>query len=195
MMPNDYELIHNSWQVYTFVFVSRTNNSLTIFSQNWLLREIIQFIKWSEWISFVGYIQAYLCKTLITPTNIKLFTTGWICTVNSRCIWKIAVRTVTKCQSVRQIVKGCIVTNTNFQRNKKTIIISNQQLFTHARAHARTQARTHARTHTHTHTFNGALSGTTQVSRYQKGKTNLDFTGTRDSERQWQQLGHMQICT
>ena len=30
--------------------------------------------------------------------------------------------------------------------------------------------------HTHTHLFNGPLSGTTQVSRYQKGKTNLDFT-------------------
>jgi len=30
----------------------------------------------------------------------------------------------------------------------------------------------------HTHTrLNGPLSGTTQVSRYQKGKTNLDFTG------------------
>jgi len=28
----------------------------------------------------------------------------------------------------------------------------------------------------HTHTFNGPLSGTTQVSLYQKGKTNLDFT-------------------
>jgi len=28
---------------------------------------------------------------------------------------------------------------------------------------------------TRTHTFNGPLSGTTQVSRYQKGKTNLDF--------------------
>jgi len=33
------------------------------------------------------------------------------------------------------------------------------------------------------------------VSRYQKGKTNLDFTGARDSERQWYQLGHMQVCT
>jgi len=30
------------------------------------------------------------------------------------------------------------------------------------------------------------------VSRYQKGKTNLDFTGATDSE--WQ-LGHMQVCT
>ena len=42
-----------------------------------------------------------------------------------------------------------------------------------------------------THPFNGLLSGTTQVSRYQKGKTNLDFTEARDSEWQWHQLGHM----
>jgi len=35
---------------------------------------------------------------------------------------------------------------------------------------------------THTHPFNGPLSGTTQVSRYQRGKTNLDFTEARDSE-------------
>jgi len=33
------------------------------------------------------------------------------------------------------------------------------------------------------------------VSRYQKGKTNLDFTGARDSEWQWHQLGYMQVCT
>jgi len=32
------------------------------------------------------------------------------------------------------------------------------------------------------------------VSRYQKGKTNLDFTEARDSEWQWHQLGHMQLC-
>ena len=49
--------------------------------------------------------------------------------------------------------------------------------------------------HTHTHPFNGPLPGTTQVSRYQKGKTDLDFTEARDSEWQWHQLGHMQICT
>ena len=49
---------------------------------------------------------------------------------------------------------------------------------------------------THTHTaFNGPLSRTTLVSRYQKGKTNLDFTEARDSEWQWHQLGHMQVCT
>jgi len=51
-------------------------------------------------------------------------------------------------------------------------------------------------THTHTHTpVNGPLSGTTQVSRYQKGKTNLDFTEARDSERQWHQLGHMHYAS
>jgi len=33
------------------------------------------------------------------------------------------------------------------------------------------------------------------VSRYQKGKTNLDFTEARDSEWQWHQLGHIQVCT
>ena len=48
---------------------------------------------------------------------------------------------------------------------------------------------------THTHPFNNTLSGTTRVSRYQKGKTNLDFTEARDSEWQWHQLGHMQVCT
>jgi len=33
------------------------------------------------------------------------------------------------------------------------------------------------------------------MSRYQKGKTNLDFTEARDSEWQWHQLGRMQVCT
>jgi len=32
------------------------------------------------------------------------------------------------------------------------------------------------------------------VSRYQKGKTDLDFTEARDSEWQWYQLAHMQVC-
>ena len=50
--------------------------------------------------------------------------------------------------------------------------------------------------HTHTHTRLTALfSGTTQVSWYQKGKTNLDFTEARDNEWQWHQLDHMQVCT
>jgi len=33
------------------------------------------------------------------------------------------------------------------------------------------------------------------VSQYPKGKTNLDFTEARDSEWQWNPLGHMQVCT
>jgi len=33
------------------------------------------------------------------------------------------------------------------------------------------------------------------VSRYQKGKTNLDFIEARDSEWQWHQLGRMQVST
>jgi len=41
------------------------------------------------------------------------------------------------------------------------------------------------------------LSGTTWVSRYQKGKTRnqSEFTGARFSEWQWHQLGHLQMCT
>jgi len=52
----------------------------------------------------------------------------------------------------------------------------------------------HTFKHTHTHPFNGPFSGTTRVSRYQKGITNLDFTEARDSEWQWHQLDHMQVC-
>jgi len=43
--------------------------------------------------------------------------------------------------------------------------------------------------------FNGPLSGTNWVSRYQKGKTDQDFTEARDNEWQWHQLGHMQVST
>jgi len=50
-------------------------------------------------------------------------------------------------------------------------------------------------TNTHTHPFHGPFTGSTQVSRYQKGNTNLDFNEARDSEWQWHQLGHVQVCT
>jgi len=43
--------------------------------------------------------------------------------------------------------------------------------------------------------FNGPFSGTTRVSLYQKGISNLDFTEATDSEWQWHQLVHMQVCT
>jgi len=59
-------------------------------------------------------------------------------------------------------------------------------------------ARMHACTHVHIHnrlTAPWTLSRITRVSWYQKGKTNLDFAEARDSEWQWHQLGHMQICT
>jgi len=55
--------------------------------------------------------------------------------------------------------------------------------------------KTEKTTHTHARVFNGPFSGTTRVSWYHKGKTNLDFIGARDSEWQWHQPGHMQVCT
>ena len=51
------------------------------------------------------------------------------------------------------------------------------------------------KTMSNTHPFNGPFAGNTQVSQYQKGKTNLDFSEARDSEWQWHLLGHMQVCT
>jgi len=51
----------------------------------------------------------------------------------------------------------------------------------------------HTHTHTHTHTFNGPSS--TRVSRYQKGKPIWILLKQEDSEWQWHQLGHMQVCT
>ena len=49
------------------------------------------------------------------------------------------------------------------------------------------------------HPFNGLFSGTTWVSRYQKGKTSLDLNEARDDgvlRRRWHQLDRMQaICT
>jgi len=57
----------------------------------------------------------------------------------------------------------------------------------------KTKIRIHS-AHTHTHTRLTALSTTTRVSPYQKGKTNLDFTEARGNEWQWHQLGHMQVC-
>ena len=50
------------------------------------------------------------------------------------------------------------------------------------------------RTHPHIR-LTALYPGTTQISRYQKGKTNLDFTEVRDSEWQWHQLGHVQVYT
>jgi len=69
------------------------------------------------------------------------------------------------------------------------------QLFLHGSPMCATHRHIPTDHRTHTNPFNGPLSRTTRVSRYQKGKTNLDFTGARDSEWQWHQRGHMQVCT
>ena len=47
-------------------------------------------------------------------------------------------------------------------------------------------------THTHKHTLNGTFSGSIEVSRYQEGETDLDFTQARDSEWEWHQMSY--IC-
>ena len=66
--------------------------------------------------------------------------------------------------------------------------------------HAVTQSNKHTRTKSNHskllhYTRFGPFSRTTRVSQYQKSKSNLDFTEARDSEWQWHQLGHMQVCT
>ena len=74
-------------------------------------------------------------------------------------------------------------------------IVSTKPCLTYACGFTRLSVFLYLSSSIHTCPFNGPLSGTTRVSRYQKGKTNLDFTESRDSEWQWHQLGHMQVCT
>ena len=51
-------------------------------------------------------------------------------------------------------------------------------------------------THRHTHTRLMALfPGLPKSAGTRKVKPKLDFTEARDSEWQWHQLGHMQVCT
>ena len=76
-------------------------------------------------------------------------------------------------------------TNTRSSANDATII---------AQSNTYSAQRSHLGV-THAHTRSTALSGTTQVSRYQKSKTNVDYTEARDSEWQRHQLGRMQVCT
>jgi len=60
------------------------------------------------------------------------------------------------------------------------------------------ELQTHTHTHTHTHTYTrltAPFPGLPGWGTTRKVKTNLDFTEARDSEWQWHQLGHMQVCT
>ena len=92
------------------------------------------------------------------------------------CVCVRCVCTVCVCVCV------CVCKNDNFYASVFTVIVSCYSCSVHG-IHL-----------PHTHPFYGPFSGTTWVSQYQKGKTNLDFTEARDSEWQWHQLGHMQIC-
>jgi len=54
----------------------------------------------------------------------------------------------------------------------------------------------HIHTHTHTHTHVLWPCGLCpELPGWATTRTNLDFTEARDSEWQWHQPGHMQICT
>jgi len=57
-----------------------------------------------------------------------------------------------------------------------------------------THARTHARTHTHTRLM-ALFPGLPGWASTRKAKPIWTFTEARDSEWQWHQLGHMQVCT
>ena len=82
--------------------------------------------------------------------------------------------------------------------NQQTFLLQNKTVFNYLRTLKKRHCPhlpTTCRCGTNTPPFNGPFTGTTQVSRYQKGKTSLDFTEARDSKWQWHQLGHMHVCT
>jgi len=59
---------------------------------------------------------------------------------------------------------------------------------------AQKQTNTAMSVHTHAHTRLTALFWDYPGEPVSEGKTNLDFTEARDSEWQWHQLSHMQVC-
>jgi len=52
----------------------------------------------------------------------------------------------------------------------------------------------HWQQYIHTHPFNGRFLGLPRWAGTRKVKPHLNFTEARDSEWQWHQLGHMQVC-
>ena len=131
----------------------------------------------------------------------------------SKSLWMLSIKRVKsqRCQVTcftEQLAKNAIYHLCQYQHSNVTCspLIKNIANFFFPLAHCsdywhstphifNTPSHTHTHTHTHTHPFNGPFSGTNQVSWYQKGKTTLDFTEARDSEWQWNQLGHMHVCT
>jgi len=66
---------------------------------------------------------------------------------------------------------------------------------THTRTRTRTRTHTHTHTHTHAHTRLTALClGLPRWAGTRKVKP-IWISLEQDSERQWYQLGHMQVCT
>jgi len=62
--------------------------------------------------------------------------------------------------------------------------------------HGLTALLVQTRVYIHAHTRLTALCpGLHRWAGIRKVKTDLDFTEARDSEWQWHQLGHMQVCT
>ena len=121
------------------------------------------------------------------------------------CLWKKLNRWIFGKVTSKKVVVSCtffVFSSVEAKRTKCTsnhagwtvcgasVMSANQPRFAkHSTLQTITGHFYNARTHTHT-SFNGPLPGTAQVSRYQKGKTNLDFTEARDSEWQWHQLDH-----
>jgi len=97
------------------------------------------------------------------------------------------------CRSLELVVPASnVVGRVVFVRG---MVVKVRRVRTLLHLHRNARVGRHKHYDTHTHPFYDPLSGTTRVSRYQKGKTNLDYTEARDSEWQWHQLGHMQVCT
>ena len=103
-----------------------------------------------------------------------------------------SVSTCSRCDCQSALIRSHSVL-TQLSLSRKVYHRTDTQLTAAAAAAATSGVRI---SHTHMHTCLTALfSGTTRASRYLKGKTNLDFTEAKDSEWQWHQMGHVQVCT
>jgi len=97
-----------------------------------------------------------------------------VATSHVHTIWSILLLSLFATQSADFVQLNSIKQKTS-NKNTAALKVTKQQSFLFKTIQYM------LRNTTHTHSFNGPLSGTTQVSRYQKGKTNLDFT----EARQW----------
>ena len=153
--------------------------------------------------SFVCVVRRVPPHFSIPPENVEVMPGG---SVNLTCVaigspmpfvkWRLGALELTPEANI-PIGKNVLMLNDIRESATYTCVAASDLGNIESDAEVRVKGSSSSHTHTHTHTFNGPLSGTTQVSRYQKGKTNLDFTGARDSEWQWHQSapGSRQITT